>query len=541
MAKRITKKFLSAINESNQAKTKPYDTTATVLRVEGRTAWVHIDGGADETPVQLTIDAKPGDTVRVRVSGGQAWLTGNGSAPPTDDTTAVKAEVKAEKADVLAQLAKKTADQAGKTATNYLFWSAEYGLIVSEDATENPEEMTGGSTRVTYDGVEMYKGQTRVAKFGQNNIIGEDTQSRVLIDPDSIGMVNQYDIDMFNIDMDGSEKTFSISYFDQADVSAYEGQSHSHDFTIQFSHGWDDGTGLSLWFYAKKGNGSDVVLPSIFNIQKGTASSGTSGTASYSYDGENDITVTRTIVTDEAKWQIAGAVSVTSNTSVLTFGTRGSGEKGAFSATFGECLIASEDGQVVLGKYNDPDSHDGLLLAVGNGTGNGALRNNAFCVDNDGNAYADGDYYSGVDELELGTMILPAVLTTTGGELYFTIPTGRLFPSGTAVSSLRFNMNGRAGSSNGQGSYIIRGSSSGTDTALFWYGSTGGTTSFYNANNNQKSVTQSMWTVSMQGGTSILVRINGGENYFFSGNSTKDGYLNNQPVVLYLTNVTIEL
>lgn len=163
----MTKKFLRAIDESARGKTKPYDASATVLRVEGQTAYVHIPGGVDETPVQLTIDAKPGDTVRVRVSNNQAWLTGNGSAPPTDDTVAVKAEVKAEKADVLAQLAKKTADQAGKTATNYLSWSSEYGLIVSEDATEDVTEMQGGNTRITSDGMEVYKGNVLLARFGQ--------------------------------------------------------------------------------------------------------------------------------------------------------------------------------------------------------------------------------------------------------------------------------------------------------------------------------------------------------------------------------------
>lgn len=159
--------FLEAVEARGKEKTKPYDTAATVTRIEGKTAWVHIDGGVDETPVQLTIDAKPGDTVRVRVSNNQAWLTGNGSAPPTDDTAAVKAEVKAEKADVLAQLAKKTADQAGKTATNYLSWSSEYGLIVSEDATEDVIEMQGGNTRITSDGMEVYKGNVLLARFGQ--------------------------------------------------------------------------------------------------------------------------------------------------------------------------------------------------------------------------------------------------------------------------------------------------------------------------------------------------------------------------------------
>ena len=78
--------------------TSGYYTPATVTRVEGDTAWVHIDGGVDETPVKLTIAAHEGDKVQVRVGGGTAWLTGNGSRPPTDDA--------------LAELAKLTADGA---------------------------------------------------------------------------------------------------------------------------------------------------------------------------------------------------------------------------------------------------------------------------------------------------------------------------------------------------------------------------------------------------------------------------------------------
>ena len=72
-------------------KTKPYDTTATVRRIDGNTAWCHIDGGVDETPVKMTIHAEVGDTVQVRVGGGTAFLVGNETAPPTDDKKANKA------------------------------------------------------------------------------------------------------------------------------------------------------------------------------------------------------------------------------------------------------------------------------------------------------------------------------------------------------------------------------------------------------------------------------------------------------------------
>ena len=76
---------------TKQKRTKPYDTVAKVLRVDEKTAYVHIEGGAEETPAQMAINCKEGDSVKIRVSGGRAWLTGNITAPPTDDSVAIKA------------------------------------------------------------------------------------------------------------------------------------------------------------------------------------------------------------------------------------------------------------------------------------------------------------------------------------------------------------------------------------------------------------------------------------------------------------------
>lgn len=90
-----TEKFVKAFQKASRPKTQGYDTQAEVRRVEGGTAWVHIPGGVDETPVKLTIDAKAGDNVQVRVSGGKAFLVGNATAPPTDNTVANEANSKA--------------------------------------------------------------------------------------------------------------------------------------------------------------------------------------------------------------------------------------------------------------------------------------------------------------------------------------------------------------------------------------------------------------------------------------------------------------
>ena len=76
-------------NEINKIKkmltTTGTDYTATVTRVDGNTAYVQMAGSEiSDTPVSMTINASVGDKVRVRVSNGRAWITGNDTAPPAD-------------------------------------------------------------------------------------------------------------------------------------------------------------------------------------------------------------------------------------------------------------------------------------------------------------------------------------------------------------------------------------------------------------------------------------------------------------------------
>ena len=119
----LINRMQEAMKQSSAQKTAPYDTTAEVVRVQDGTAWVHIPGGVDETPVALTVDAHAGDTVQVRVSGGRAFLVGNGTRPPTDDTRANLASqqafyagLAAAQAAEQAQTALNSAGQANSTA-----------------------------------------------------------------------------------------------------------------------------------------------------------------------------------------------------------------------------------------------------------------------------------------------------------------------------------------------------------------------------------------------------------------------------------------
>lgn len=84
------------------------------------------------------------------------------------------------------------------------------------------------------------------------------------------------------------------------------------------------------------------------------------------------------------------------STSYLTFGSRVLGatnNPGAYSATFGDQLIASSEWQNVFGRYNIEDANDEYAVIVGNGTDD-TTRANAFTVDWDGNTNISGDIHS---------------------------------------------------------------------------------------------------------------------------------------------------
>lgn len=172
----IVKTMQDAVNrQTDQAKPGGYDTTATVRRIEGDTAFVHIPGGVDETPVKLTINAKAGDNVQVRVSGGNAFLVGNGSSPPTDDaranqayTVATVAEGAAQNALANAARAAEAADSAQASATraegaaNDAVIAADTALVnlaTTEDVVGVLNWITAHGTMTTQSGGVFVPGQ----------------------------------------------------------------------------------------------------------------------------------------------------------------------------------------------------------------------------------------------------------------------------------------------------------------------------------------------------------------------------------------------
>ena len=158
-----------------QSKTKAYDTVAKVLRVDEKTVYVHIDGGADETPAQMAINCKSGDTVKIRVSGGKAWLTGNLTSPPTDDTAAEKVKQSHERFKKGTAknfgLQNKKIINAAKTATNFIDYIDGVGLIIG-DMRGNALKQ---NTLLDAYGMAVRNGNSEIVRFGTAPIVITNT------------------------------------------------------------------------------------------------------------------------------------------------------------------------------------------------------------------------------------------------------------------------------------------------------------------------------------------------------------------------------
>lgn len=177
------------LQEAMQSRSRPapYDATAVVTRVDGTTAWVRLAGSDTETPIKRTIDAKAGDVVQVRVGGGSAWINGNQSAPPTDDTTAIEAKQKTEAVERTVETTVKTLEKvadvandakdtaiAGKAiaeATDQYFWSDANGAHVALTPKDtDPNGATGFNSLWNMLGLLLRNGGNILAQFGQNGI-----------------------------------------------------------------------------------------------------------------------------------------------------------------------------------------------------------------------------------------------------------------------------------------------------------------------------------------------------------------------------------
>lgn len=336
---RIVRKIADTIQNSNRRKTQPYDTQATVRRIENGVAWVHIPGGVDETPVRMTINAQPGDTVQVRVSGGRAHLTGNATAPPTDDTTA---------------------KEASKTALNYIVDMVD-GIFV------HPKNNKKNGVRIT-DVVDIIRNGVTVARYGDVATIGrtDGTSSFFRVKSDAL---------------EGRSKS-GDAYFRAEDLEGKE-------ITLERT-----GTGAQRQWAVMYADTDITPTVTVDGVEK-EAEFVTSG-------GNTFVRIGFPYPAQGAVILITYTLTSGSSLPCFTFGTRNSGQaSGPYSAVIGRDgiatqegavstgvgTIANRDGQAVVGTYNDPDASQ--LFAVGNGTSD-SNRSTAFAIGGNGEIMTNG-------------------------------------------------------------------------------------------------------------------------------------------------------
>lgn len=145
---RIIVDLAGAIKDLGKSKTSAFDSKAVIRRIENSVAWVHFEGGEEETPADLTVNAKVGDEVQVRVSNGRAFLVGNATSPPTDDTMAIIADANARVARLAAEDAIEDAARA-EYAANSAQASADAAYQSAGEAAESAREANDQAIQAT--------------------------------------------------------------------------------------------------------------------------------------------------------------------------------------------------------------------------------------------------------------------------------------------------------------------------------------------------------------------------------------------------------
>lgn len=438
---KMVKTIIDAVKHSEQKGTQPYDTTAEVLRIEGDTAWVHISGGVSETPVKLTINAVKGDIVQVRISGGQAWITGNATKPPTDDgkanianQNAQDAKKKATTAFTTAGKAKDVADEASKIAgnTNQYFWHTETGTDTGAHITEIPKEEFladpqngGGNLLARSNGIAIRDGLDELATFGADGAqIGQDEDSHAKVTKRQFilekGNESYVEIGIKN-DADGTlyiwtrypARTLthvssmyhvleitSAKYSDDTDVDiAISSDGYGFDITnrqnLAFTVWYTTDSPVPVFTLGRRRSTSWGA----YSMVEGYNNDATNGFAHAEGDGT---TASGTSAHAEGRSTVAsGDYSHAEGNSNTASGENAHAEghdtiaSGISSHAGGYKTIAQGNVQTAIGTYNYPSgtpdtlASDDFLFMVGNGADDNN-RSNAFGVRNNGNACVKG-------------------------------------------------------------------------------------------------------------------------------------------------------
>ena len=340
-----------------QKKPSGSDYTATVTRVDGNTAYVQLTGSEiTDTPVSMTVNASPGDKVRVRIANGKAWLTGSDSAPPTNDAFAKRVSAKLteeiESTNVVVRAVDKVVQAVKKIAdnTNQYFWHTESGADTGAHITEIPQdefladpEHGGGNLLARSNGIAVRDGLLELATFSADgeefNVVNGATVEKVF----EIATKNRqrHSASSMISDYEDAESDWALNIeLNRAPYGQISVKLTSRNATMYFEAGVPD-----TKTYEAEAVGITTVV----------------------YDGNKSFAVTQanggvfsgdTVLVRYEYYSIAP---------YFTFGDRTPQMVGEYSVTFGKGLVAYGDNLFVIGKNNKMNAN-GMAFVVGNGS-----------------------------------------------------------------------------------------------------------------------------------------------------------------------------
>lgn len=451
------------------------DYTGTVTKVEGDVAYVQL-AGADisDTPVKMSVSAKKGDTVRVRVNNGKAWITGNDTAPPTDDAYAKKSEIvlskEISKTNTKVRVVENVATEAHKIAgnTDQYFWHVTSGEDTGAHLTEIPQdqfladpENGGGNLLARTNGIAIRDGLTELAQFGTRVVLGHESGSHAEISPSGMSIYN--DNPSLCLDVGASETTVEVPVTTTYSGGAYVARSSLNaDLTLS-NKSWSriptDTTGstlnrIQIKYEIRATNRAGNRAYTIEGNKWLTDDNGytTSVTREFTVDGvSRTLTVTYNKQTKTFSASVNASIFLavvcekyemleTANAPSFMYGSLAlDGSVGGFSAAMGANLNAAGDYQLVTGKWNANDTNN--LFEIGNGTSDSA-RSNAFSVDKDGNVKIAREITSDNSDISRSFLSLNQPFEAMmrhvyifGGLVYFSI---EIFINGTYIPNYTY-------------------------------------------------------------------------------------------------------
>ena len=378
------KDLFDQIMKAIDKKTKKAGTnyTGKVTRVEGDTAFVQFDGSTiNDTPVKMSIDAKPGDSVRIMVQGGKAWLTGNDTAPPTNDREiieAVKEEIRAEEQTVN-NVQREVRDTAGIAAnTNQYFWHTAEGSDTGahitekkrEDFIKNPSQ-GGGNLLARSNGVAIRDGLKEIAQLRA----------------DGVAFLDAYDAEIFDVDTDGElapirlAETHTLTLRPNVPVTTVIESPYFSDFV---SGSCETSVGMGESFVYVTGEYTSDFTDWVYANTLKVEYSYRNKSFTYTYVGSSQVEIWCQYI-----WQS------TVRTVSISFGGR-YGTKGAYTSVFGQGLKAESAWQTALGRFNENNPLN--ILEVGGGLYDSARYNLLELKDHSGDLWILGSYSNTSDK-----------------------------------------------------------------------------------------------------------------------------------------------